>query len=176
MYHVTTDNQIPYLVYGNRQDGPSFRGPSNSLVIGYGQFGPDIPRDQWITVGGGESGWTIADPTDPGIVWSSGTGAGSLGGSIDRYDERTRQYRPVEVWPDQTEGWAPGDLKYRFNWTYPVAMSPHDHRKVYTGSQYVHMTNDGGQSWHVITPHLTLNDASKLTSSGGLTGDNIGPA
>jgi hypothetical protein len=175
MYHVTTDNQVPYLVYGNRQDGPSFRGPSNSLIFGYGQFVPEITRDQWLTVGGGESGWTIADPTDPGIVWSSGTGAGSIGGSIDRYDERTRQYRPVEVWPDQTEGWAPGELKYRFNWTYPVAMSPHDHRKVYTGSQYVHMTNDGGQSWHVISPDLTLNDASKLTTSGGLTGDNIGP-
>ena len=175
IYHVTTDNQIPYLVYGNRQDGPSFRGPSNSLIFGYGQFVPDITRDQWITVGGGESGWTISDPTDPAIVWSSGTGAGSIGGSIDRYDERTREYRPVEVWPDNTEGWAAGDLKYRFNWTFPVAMSPHDHRRIYTGSQYVHMTSDGGQSWKLISPDLTLNDTTRLGPSGGLTGDNIGP-
>ena len=175
IYHVTTDNQIPYLVYGNRQDGSSFRGPSNSLIFGYGQFVQDITRDQWSTVGGGESGWTIADPTDPAIVWSSGTGAGSIGGSIDRYDERTRQYRPVEVWPDNTEGWAAGELKYRFNWTFPVAMSPHDHRKVYTGSQFVHMTADGGQTWRVISPDLTLNDSPKLGRSGGLTGDNIGP-
>jgi photosystem II stability/assembly factor-like uncharacterized protein len=175
VYHVTTDNQIPYYVYGNRQDGPSFRGPSNSRLFGYGQFLREISRDQWMTVGGGESGWTISDPTDVNIVWSSGTGAGSIGGSIDRYDERTRQYRGVEVWPDNTEGTPAAELKYRFNWTFPVAMSPHDHNKVYVGSQYVHVTTDGGQSWKVISPDLTLNDKSKQGSSGGLTGDNIGP-
>jgi photosystem II stability/assembly factor-like uncharacterized protein len=175
MYHVTTDNQVPYYVYGNRQDGPSFRGPSNSRVYGYSQFVTDISRGLWTTVGGGESGWTIADPTDANIVWSSGTGAGSIGGSIDRYDERTRQYRGVEVWPDNTEGYPARELKYRFNWTFPVAMSPQDHNRIYAGSQYVHMTSDGGQSWKVISPDLTLNDTNKLGTSGGLTGDNIGP-
>jgi photosystem II stability/assembly factor-like uncharacterized protein len=175
IYHVTTDNQVPYDVYGNRQDGPSFRGPSNSRVFGYGQFVGAISRDRWDTVGGGESGWTIPDPTDPNIVWSSGTGAGSLGGSIDRYDERTRQYRPVEVWPDNPEGWPAADLKYRFHWTFPVAISPHDHNRVYAGSQFVHMTTDAGQSWRVISPDLTLNDKRRQGPSGGLTGDNIGP-
>jgi photosystem II stability/assembly factor-like uncharacterized protein len=175
IYHVVTDNQIPYKVYGNRQDGPSFRGPSNSRVMGYGQFVEPISRGLWDTVGGGESGWTIPDWSDPNIVWSSGTASGSLGGSIDRYDERTRQYRSVEVWPDNPEGWPAGDLKYRFNWTFPVAMSPHDHNRVYVGSQYVHMTADGGQSWRVISPDLTLNDKSRQGVSGGLTGDNIGP-
>ncbi len=82
IYHVTTDNRIPYNVYGNRQDGPSFRGPSNSRVYGYGQMVNDISRGLWMTVGGSESGWTIADPTDPNIIWSSGTGSGSVGGSI----------------------------------------------------------------------------------------------
>ena len=175
IYHVTVDNQIPYYVYGNRQDGPSFRGPSNSRIFGYGNFVPQISRDQWMTVGGGESGWTIPDWSDPNIVWASGTGAGPIGGTVDRYDERTRQYRGVEVWPEQTEGHSAGDLKYRFNWTFPVAMSPHDHNRVYAGSQFVHMTSDGGQSWKVISPDLTLNDKSKQVSSGGLTGDNIGP-
>ena len=175
IYHVTVDNQIPYYVYGNRQDGPSFRGPSNSRVFGYGQFVPQISRDQWMTVGGGESGWTIPDWSDPNIVWGSGTAAGPIGGTIDRYDERTRQFRSVEVWPDETEGHPAADLKYRFNWTFPVAMSPHDHNRVYVGSQYVHTTSDGGQSWKVISPDLTLNDKSKQLSSGGLTGDNIGP-
>src|SRR6185312_4230659 len=175
IYHVATDNQIPYNVYGNRQDGPSFRGPSNSRVMGYGQFVSPISRGLWQTVGGGESGWTIPDWSDPNIVWSSGTASGSLGGSIDRYDERTRQYRSVEVWPDNPEGWPAADLQYRFNWTFPVAMSPHDHNKVYVGSQYVHMTTDGGQSWRVISPDLTLNDKSRQGPSGGLTGDNIGP-
>jgi photosystem II stability/assembly factor-like uncharacterized protein len=126
-------------------------------------------------VGGGESGWTIADPRNPNIVWSSGTGSGALGGSIDRYDEATRQFRPVEVWPDNPSGWPAKDLKYRFHWTYPVAMSPHDSHKVYVGSQHVHVTTDGGESWQVISPDLTLNDKSQQGSSGGLTGDNIGP-
>lgn len=175
IYHVKVDNQIPYYVYGNRQDGPSFRGPSNSRIFGYGQFVPQISRDQWMTVGGGESGWTIPDWADPNIVWASGTAAGPIGGTIDRYDERTRQFRSVEVWPEETEGHPAGELKYRFNWTFPVAMSPHDHNRVYVGSQYVHMTTDGGQSWKVISPDLTLNDRSKQVSSGGLTGDNIGP-
>ena len=175
IYHVTTDNQIPYNVYGNRQDGPSFRGPSNSRVYGYGQFVPALSRGLWDTVGGGESGWTIADPVDPNIIWSSGTASGSLGGSIDRYDQRTRQFRSVEVWPDNPEGAPAAELKYRFNWTFPVHISPHDHNKVYVGSQYVHMTIDGGQSWKVISPDLTLDDKSKQASSGGLTGDNVGP-
>jgi photosystem II stability/assembly factor-like uncharacterized protein len=175
IYHVQVDNQIPYYVYGNRQDGPSFRGPSNSRIFGYGNFVPQISRDQWMTVGGGESGWTIPDWTDPNIIWASGTGSGPIGGTVDRYDERTRQYRAVEVWPEQTEGHPAGDLKYRFNWAFPLAMSPHDHNRVYAGSQVVHMTSDGGQSWKVISPDLTLNDKSKQLSSGGLTGDNIGP-
>jgi photosystem II stability/assembly factor-like uncharacterized protein len=175
VYHVSVDDRIPYDVYGNRQDGPSFRGPSNSRVMGYGQFVAPISRGLWQTVGGGESGWTIPDWSDPNIVWSSGTASGSLGGSIDRYDERTRQYRSVEVWPDNPEGWPAGELKYRFNWTFPVAMSAFDHNKVWVGSQYVHETTDGGQSWHVISPDLTLNDKSRQGPSGGLTGDNIGP-
>ena len=175
IYHVTTDSQIPYYVYGNRQDGPSFRGPSNSRVFGYGQFVAPISRNQWVTVGGGESGWTIPDPQDPNIVWASGTGAGPIGGTVDRYDERTRQFRGVEVWPDNPGGSPAGEVKYRFHWTFPVAMSPHDHNRVYAGSQFVHMTTDGGQSWKTISPDLTLNDKSKQVSSGGLTGDNIGP-
>jgi photosystem II stability/assembly factor-like uncharacterized protein len=175
IYHVATDNQVPYYVYGNRQDGPSFKGPSNSRVFGYGQFVGVISRGLWQTVGGGESGWTIPDPSDSNIVWSSGTGAGSLGGSIDRYDARTGQYRPVEIWPDNPEGWPAADLKYRFNWTFPVAISPHDHNKVYAGSQYVHVTENGGQSWRELSPDLTLNDKSRQGPSGGLTGDNIGP-
>ena len=97
LYHVNLDDRVPYWVYGNRQDGPSMMGPSNSRVFGYGQFVGAISRGLWQTVAGGESGWSTPDPVDPNIVWSSGTGAGSLGGSIDRYDARTGQYRPVEI-------------------------------------------------------------------------------
>jgi photosystem II stability/assembly factor-like uncharacterized protein len=172
MYHVTTDNKIPYNVLGNRQDGPSFKGPSYSRTGGFG--GGGISRGMWHPVAGGESGWAIADPQEPDVIWASGTGSGGIGGSIDRFDERTGQYRRVEIWPDSPLGGPAADAKYRFNWTFPLAMSPHDPNTIYAGSQHVHRTTNGGQSWEVISPDLTLNDKSKQQFSGGLTGDNIG--
>ncbi len=171
MYHVTVDNRIPYFVYGNRQDGPSAMGPSNS------RFGPGegtIPRGMFQTVGGGESGWATPDPEDPTTVWSSASGWGAAGGVVTRYDARTNMIQNVEVWPDGPMGSAAADLKYRWVWNFPLTISPNDHNKVYVGSQYVHVTTDGGRSWKVISPDLTRNDKSRQQSSGGLTPDNIG--
>jgi photosystem II stability/assembly factor-like uncharacterized protein len=168
MYHVTVDNQVPYYVYGNRQDGPSYRGPSRT------GGGGGIPRSTWIGIAGGESGWATPDLTDPNVIWSSASGSGSVGGIVERFDLKTGQARNVEVWPDQVNGSTAADLKYRFVWTMPLTISPHDHTKVYVGSQFVHQTTDGGNSWQVISPDLTSNDKSKQGFSGGLTGDNIG--
>ncbi len=173
MYHVTVDDQIPYFVYGNRQDGSSYRGPSNSLQFG-GFGGAMISRSVWHPIGGGESGFATPDPVDNNIIWSSGTGAGSVSGAVVRFDERNRQWREVEVWPVDVSGATAAEVKYRFNWEFPIAISPHDHNKVYAGSQFVHETTDGGNSWHVISPDLTRNDKSRMGSSGGLTPDNIG--
>jgi photosystem II stability/assembly factor-like uncharacterized protein len=172
MYHVTVDNRIPYYVYGNEQDDPSYRGPSR--VTGGGFGGGQIPRSAWHSVAGGESGWATPDPVDPNIVWSSASGSGSVGGIVERYDLRNGQARNVEVWPDQSNGSTAGELKYRFVWTMPLTISPHDHKKVYVGSQFIHQTTDDGQSWQLISPDLTSNDKSKQGFSGGLTGDNIG--
>lgn len=171
MYHVTVDNRIPYFVYGNEQDDPSYRGPSRS---GGGGVTGSIPRSAWHAVGGGESGWATPDPVDPNIIWSSASGSGSIGGIVERFDLRNGQARRVEVWPDQTNGSPAADLKYRFVWTFPLTISPHDRKKLYVGSQYVHQTADDGQSWQIISPDLTTNDKSKQGFSGGLTGDNIG--
>ncbi len=168
MYHVTADNMIPYNVLGNKQDEPTYRGPSNSRLGGRG-----IPRGMWHHVGGGESGWATPDPVDPNIVWSSASGSGMVGGIVVRYEEDRRQYRSVEVWPEQSRGAAAG-VRYRFVWDAPLHISPHDHNTVYVGSQHVHRTRNGGQSWEVISPDLTLNDRSRMGPSGGLTGDNIG--
>ncbi len=176
MYHVTVDNQIPYNVYGNKQDGPSYRGPSNSRVFGgFGAGGGSgvIPRSMWHTVAGGESGWATPDPVDANLVWSSASGAGTVGGIVAIYEENRRQARNVEVWPEQLNG-PPADLRYRFNWTMPLTMSPHDRNTVYVGSQHVHRTTNRGQSWEVISPDLSTNDKSRQQFSGGLTGDNIG--
>ena len=172
MYHVTVDNEIPYNVLGNKQDEPTYRGPSNSRIQGQRRI-TGIPRGMWHHVGGGESGFATPDPVDPNIVWSSASGSGMVGGIVVRYEEDRRQWRGVEVWPEQSRGAAEG-VRYRFVWDAPVHISPHDNETVYVGSQHVHRTRNRGQSWEVISPDLSLNDRSRMGFSGGLTGDNIG--
>ncbi len=156
MYHVAVDNQIPYYLYGNRQDGPSFRGPSNSLM------GRSIPSGLWHEAGGCESGFAYPDPVDTNIVWS-----GCYNARLDRYDISTGSNRSVRVWPEVQMGWPAGDLKYRFQWTFPISISPHDHRRVYVGSQHVHQTTDGGHSWQIISPDLPpkTGDAEELRAA-----------
>jgi photosystem II stability/assembly factor-like uncharacterized protein len=167
MYHVTVDNMIPYNVLGNKQDEPSYRGPSN------GRTGRGIVRGMWNSVGGGESGWATPDPKNPDLIWSSASGSGMVGGIVVRYEQSRRMFRAVEVWPEQSRGGAQF-VRYRFVWDAPLLISPHDNNTIYVGSQHVHRTQNGGQSWEVISPDLTLNDRSKMGPSGGLTGDNIG--
>ncbi len=167
MYHVTVDDRIPYFVYGNRQDGPSARGPSNSRT-------GDIARGEWGTVGGGESGWATPDPVDTNIVWSSASGFGSVGGIVVRTDLRTGQSRSTEVWPLATIGSGAAAVRYRFVWNFPLTISPFDHNTVYVGSQHVHQSSDAGVTWREISPDLTRNDTTRERPSGGLTPDNIG--
>lgn len=170
VYHVFTDDQIPYFVYGNRQDGPGFRAPSNNLqYFGLLGGGGSIDPGDWIQAGGGESGWQIPDPSDPDIIWGTG-----YDGSVVRMDLHNGQERQVSPWPDSTFGWPPADLKYRWHWTTPLAISPHDHNRIYVGSQVVHMTTDGGQTWRVISPDLTTNDKTHQQASGGVGSEQIG--
>ncbi len=161
MYHVSTDDQIPYYVYGNRQDGWSYRGPSNSQQ-GY------IPVGLWRGVGGCESGFAKPDPFDNNIIWS-----GCYDGGLERYDLTTGYAREVRVWPEAGYGWTPADLKYRWHWNFPLSFSPHIKHRVYVGSQFVHKTDDGGQSWQVISPDLTLNRKDHQQNSGGIAVDNL---
>lgn len=161
MYHVAVDDRIPYNVFGNRQDGWSYMGPSNSLA-GY------IPLGLWKGVGGCESGFAKPDPVDNHIIWS-----GCYDGGLDRHDLRTGHSRDVRVWPEAGYGWAPADMKYRWHWNFPLSHSPHTRGRVYVGSQFVHKTDDGGQSWQVISPDLTLNLKSHQQNSGGVAIDNL---
>lgn len=172
LYHVTVDNAIPYYVYTNRQDGPSSRGPSRFTHDDFLLSG--IPRGEWHSVGGGESGFATPDPQDPNIVWSTASGAGAGGGIVVRYNEKIRQFRDIEVWPESTLGSTAKDVKYRFQWTFPFLISPHDRNTIYVTSQNVHKTTNGGQTWTLASPDLTTNDKSKQNISGGLTPDNIG--
>jgi photosystem II stability/assembly factor-like uncharacterized protein len=161
LYHVHTDTRVPYYLYANRQDGTSYRMPSRSLS-------GDISEGLWGHVGGCESGFAIPDTVTNTTVWS-----GCYDGGLEVYDVRTDHARNVRVWPEAGYGWRPADLTYRWNWTFPIAISPHDHTRVYVGSQFVHVTTDGGASWKVISPDLTRNDTTHQQSSGGVTTDNL---
>ncbi len=161
MYHVNVDTRVPYFLYGNRQDGSSYRMPSRSLAGG-------ISEGEWGHVGGCESGFAIPDTMDNATVWS-----GCYDGGLEVFDVRTDHARNVRVWPEAGYGWRPADMKYRWNWTFPIAISPHDHTHVYVGSQFVHLTTDGGASWKAISPDLTRNDTTHQQSSGGTSTDNL---
>ena len=164
MYHVHADTKIPYNLYGNRQDGPSSGGPSNTLS------GGAIPIGAWGSVGGCESGFAVPDTVTNDVVWS-----GCYEGILERHQISTGITRTVSVWPDNPEGWAAADVRYRFQWTFPVHISPHDNNTVYAGSQHLHRTTNGGQSWDVISGDLTRNDISRMQKTGGLTTEDVSP-
>ena len=163
-YHVTADNRVPFSVAGAMQDIGTTQGPSNSLI------NRGIRNTDWYGVGGGEAGWVVSDWADPNIVY-----AGEYGGIFTRYDHRTRQARNVTVYPEDPSGHGAADFKYRFQWTAPIHVSPHNSKVVYHGGNVVFRTADGGQAWTVISPDLTRNDRSKQQWAGGpITGDNTG--
>jgi photosystem II stability/assembly factor-like uncharacterized protein len=160
-YHVTTDNQFPYRVYGAQQDNSTISVPSRS---NYGA----ITQAEWYSVGGCESGYIAVRPDDPNIVY-----AGCYGGTLTRYDHRIRQARNISVWPDNPMGWGAKYLKYRFQWTFPILISPHNPNVLYVAGNHVFKSTNEGESWEVISPDLTRNDKSKMESSGGpITKDN----
>jgi len=164
MYHVAVDRSVPYHVYSNMQDDESVMGPSDNLG-GYG-----IPSSIWHTTAGCESGFSYPDTVSHRWVWGT-----CYSGEVERYDRKTGHTESVTPWPDKSLDSPPKVLKYRWNWTPPLAISPTDHNKVYVGSQYVHMTTNGGQSWKVISPNLTRDDTTHMNGSGGLNPpDNLG--
>lgn len=163
-YHVSADDAVPYNVMGAMQDLGTAAGPSNSLAD------PGIRHADWLYVGGGEAGHVVAEPGNPDIIY-----AGEYGGYISRYDRRTGQARHVGIYPENPSGHGGEHLKYRFQWTAPIATSPHDPKVVYHAGNVLFRSRDGGQSWTALSGDLTRNDKSKQTWSGGpITGDNTG--
>jgi len=166
MYHVTVDNQIPYYVYSNMQDDGNMRGPSSSAG-GYGYGGPqEVGWDHGM--GGCESGWTVPDVTDPNIVWAT-----CYGDEVTRWDAKTKMAQSVSPWLHTLDS-PPNDTKYRCHWTPPLAIDPFDHSTVYYGCQVIFKTVNAGKSWMVDSPDLSTNDPSRIVSSGGIEGDNLG--
>lgn len=160
-YRVSADTDTPYNIYGAQQDNSTVRIASASDGFG-------IDQSNWYDVGGGESGWIQPLPGDSKVVF-----AGSYDGLLTRQDRHTGQTRDVSPWPDNPMGYGAGDIKYRFQWNYPIIFSPHEKSTMYVGAQVLFKSTDQGGSWEVISPDLTRNDKSRQGSSGGpITKDN----
>ncbi|HWI88203.1 MAG TPA: glycosyl hydrolase [Sphingomicrobium sp.] len=160
-YHIATDNQFPYRLYGDQQDN------SSVSIASAGRDG-GVGIEDYYEVGGGESGYIVPDPADPNIVYAGGYDA-----EITRYDHRTGMTRQITPWPRNSMGWAPANLEHRFQWTAPIMVSRHDPHALYFGAEMLFKSTDQGASWTAISPDLTRNDKTKQLSSGGpLTKDN----
>lgn len=161
IYRVSTDNGFPYRIYGAQQDNSTFR-------IYHRTDGAFITDRDWEVTAGSESGHVVPDPSDLDIVYG-----GNYGGLLEMQNHRTGETRAVNVWPNNPMGHGAEDMKYRFQWNFPIFFSPHQPKKLYTTSNHVHVSYNGGQSWETISPDLTRNDPTKLGPSGGpITKDN----
>jgi len=154
-YHLDTDDRVPYTICSEDQDAGSACGPSNSLNE------EGITTSDFFTAGGGESGWILFDRADTNLIYG-----GSYQGSVTVYDRRSQQARAINVWPEDAMGWAAAPLKYRFQWTAPLATSPQHPNRLYMGGNRIFLTDDFGATWHAISPDLTRNDKSRQQTSG----------
>jgi len=163
IYRVAVDNRQPYWVYGAQQD--------NSTVALPGGPGGGFGADDFYAVGGGESGHIAFDPDDPVDVY-----AGNYGGTISRFNARTRTQESIRAYPESSTGQRASDMKYRFQWNAPIRVSPHNPDVVYHASQYVHRSPDRGKTWAIISPDLTRNNPERQDYSGkdGVSRDNTG--
>jgi photosystem II stability/assembly factor-like uncharacterized protein len=160
-YRIATDNNFPYRIYAAQQDNSTVR-------INHRSDGNSIGEEDWESTAGGESAHIAVDPENPEIVYG-----GSYDGFLTRINHAKNTVRSVSVWPDNPMGHGAEDMKYRFQWNFPIMFSKHDPNKLYTFSNHVHLTTNEGQSWKVISPDLTRNDSTTLKSSGGpITQDN----
>jgi photosystem II stability/assembly factor-like uncharacterized protein len=158
LYRLEVDKRWPYYVYAAQQDSGTIAAPSSNNGDTYG-------------VGGGESGYIAVDPRNYNLIY-----AGNYGGSISRMDRYNGVNENIRAYADEETGQRASDMKYRFQWNAPIRLSPNDPDAIYTTSQYVHRSHDGGQTWDVISPDLTRNDKTKQDYAGGsgITRDDTG--
>jgi len=134
-YHVITDNQFPYWVYGGQQESGSVGTASRS------DFGEITFRD-WYPVGVEEYGYVAPDPLNPNLIY------GGKATKFNRLTGQTQDISPVILRTGQ----------YRFNRTAPLMFSPADPHILYLASNVLFKTTDGGNSWQIISPDLTRQD------------------
>jgi len=156
LYGVVVDNSFPYRLYGAQQDNSTITVPS------WSSSNTIHPKQHWYSVGGCETGPIAFHPDHPEIIY-----AGCYGGVMDRYDLEKDQVMNVMAYPQLQLGEAAKNLKYRFQWVAPMAVSPHDRNEIYHGSQYIHRSRNGGETFEVISPDLTTNTPEHQDYSGG---------
>jgi photosystem II stability/assembly factor-like uncharacterized protein len=179
-YHVHLTNHFPYHVCGARQDGNSSCGPVRETAAGGGRGGAGAGPaagggrggagaaaaasgfSTFYGVAGGESGYISSNPKDPDITYGA-----NYGGSLDMLNRRTGKRLSLDPWPLNPMGHDAADAKYRFQWTFPIVHSPHDHNTIYVGSNVVFKSTDAGLTWQRISNDLTRNDPRTLGPSGG---------
>ena len=156
-YHISVDNEEPYNIYGGLQDNGSWYGPSSS--------GGGISARDWNSVGMGDGFRVLKHPTKP-IIYSEMQGAAS----VWRFDSENSRVKTIQPLPQK------GTPKLRFNWNAPMAISTNQPDRFYMGSQFLHKSEDMGDTWEIISPDLTTNDPKKQDqeNSGGLSMDNSG--
>ena len=161
-YHLAVDNQYPYRVYGTQQDSSAISVPSKSDDSA-------IPLSACYMTGTSESGHIAVRPDNANVVYSGAIGSSAGGGgNLLRSDHALGDHiEIITVWPEESWGWAPKDQKYRFHWTYPILISPHDPDVLYCTGNLVFRSTNEGKSWEPISPDLTRNDPTKLEISGG---------
>jgi photosystem II stability/assembly factor-like uncharacterized protein len=151
-YHVAVDNQFPYWVYGAQQDS------GTAAVVSRSDYGQITYRD-WHPIGAGESGYILPDPVNAQIVYG-----GSTGGDLYRFDTKTGQVEDVSPTPAEIGM----KVRQRYPWTTPLAFSFQPPHALYQSSQFLMKTADGGKSWKVISPDLTLRPGEKEEGAQGV--------
>jgi len=163
IYRVSTDNHFPYRLLGAQQD-------NSALRILHRSGGQGIGAHDWEPTAGGESGYIVADPENPDLVFG-----GSYGGYLAVVNHKTGEFRDVNPWPDNPMGHGAEDYRYRFQWNFPLFYSPHKPYALYAAANVLFRSTNSGASWEIISPDLTRHDKARLGPSGGpITKDNTG--
>ena len=142
-YHVVTDDQFPYRVYGAQQDA------GTAATLSRSDYGEITVRD-WQPIGAGESGYIAPDPLHPDIVYG-----GDTYGGVFRFDRVTGQSQDIAPWPLSFFGVPVPERNYRFTWTSPLVFDRRDPHLLYLGAQLLFGTRDGGLHWTTLSPDLT---------------------
>jgi photosystem II stability/assembly factor-like uncharacterized protein len=154
-YQVAVGSEDPYTVCGGLQDNNAWCGVSSDLGRG------EVNGESWYTVAGGDGEYAVPAPSDSKIIY-----ADAQDGFINRLDRNNDLSRFIRPSLADVSDTKPADLKYRYNWTAPIAVSSRSAKTVYLGANVVFKSTDGGSHWSVISPDLTRNDKSKQEVAG----------